>query len=174
MGRMSADDTLSLAIARAVTAGRADAVRLLRDFVGVPSVTGEEGAMAAVAAAAFAEAGLAVEQVSATPEPWDAHHRRITRTGTATAELDSSRSAPLWASGWKAGRTGVVVGFRVSSAEEVDAAARAVSAAGHRVLQEPHDAFFGARYAVFEDPDGIAVGVMGPIEDSRKWMPKLP
>ena len=56
------------AIARAVEAGRDDAVRLLQDFVRVPSVTGEEGAMAAVAAAAFAEAGLTVEQVSATPE----------------------------------------------------------------------------------------------------------
>ncbi len=61
-------EQLTAAIARAVIAGRDDAVRLLQDFVRVPSVTGEEGAMAAVAAAAFAETGLVVEQVSATPE----------------------------------------------------------------------------------------------------------
>jgi acetylornithine deacetylase len=68
MGRLTERDALNLAVGRAVRAGRDDAVRLLQDFVRVPSVTGEEGAMAAVAAAAFAEAGLVVEQVSATPE----------------------------------------------------------------------------------------------------------
>ncbi len=61
-------DQLTAAIARVVAAGRDDAVRLLQDFVRVPSVTGEEGAMAAVVAAAFTETGLVVEQVSATPE----------------------------------------------------------------------------------------------------------
>lgn len=65
---MTTTEDRSTAIARTVAAGRDDAVRLLQDFVRVPSVTGEEGAMAAVTAAAFAEAGLTVEEVSATPE----------------------------------------------------------------------------------------------------------
>ena len=37
-----------------------------------------------------------------------------------------------------------------------------LTAAGHRGLQAPYDAFWGARYAVVEDPDGIAVGLMSP------------
>ena len=78
MGRLTERDAnLNLAVGRAVRAGRDDAVRLLQDFVRVPSVTGEEGAMAAVAAAAFAEAGLVVEQVSATPELIAPYHDHV-------------------------------------------------------------------------------------------------
>jgi uncharacterized glyoxalase superfamily protein PhnB len=29
-------------------------------------------------------------------------------------------------------------------------------------LQAPYDAFWGARYAIIEDPDGVAVGLMSP------------
>ena len=43
--------------------------------------------------------------------------------------------------------------------------------AGYRGLQEPVDAFWGARYAIIEDPDGIAVGVMSPILPDRKSPP---
>ena len=59
---------LTAAIAAAVAAQRGDTIRLLQDFVRVPSVTGEEGAMGAVVAAACAEQGLAVSQVEATPD----------------------------------------------------------------------------------------------------------
>jgi hypothetical protein len=31
--------------------------------------------------------------------------------------------------------------------------------------------FWGARYAIIEDPDGIAVGVMSPISADRKSPP---
>ena len=113
--------------------------------------------------------------VSDLPAPWGAHHRVITRTsGETTAELDSAASARNWAAGWEPGRTGVVIGFRVGSDAEVDASVQALASAGHRILQPPHDTFFGARYAVIEDPDGITVGIMGPIDDTRRWMPELP
>jgi uncharacterized glyoxalase superfamily protein PhnB len=56
----------------------------------------------------------------------------------------------------------VVVGFHVASREEVDRLYGEMTAAGYRGLQAPYDAFWGARYAVVEDPDGIAVGLMSP------------
>ena len=80
-------------------------------------------------------------------------------------DLDSTAFAQRWNSGWRgrkdlAGR--VVVGLHVASREEVDRLYGEMTAAGHRGLQEPCDAFWGARYAIVEDPDGIAVGLMSP------------
>ena len=110
--------------------------------------------------------GLETEEI---PKPWDDHHRTVTNlVERMTVELDSSVSAVNWASTWEPGRTGVVIGFGVGSDEEVDAAVAAIEAAGHRVIQPPHIAFFGARYAVVEDPDGTPVGIMGPVDDGRR------
>ena len=37
--------------------------------------------------------------------------------------------------------------------------------------QSPYDAFWGARYAVIEDPDGNAVGIMSPVDPDRRSQP---
>lgn len=80
----------------------------------------------------------------------------------------------MWNSGWKdrqdlAGR--LVIGFRVSARERVDALYAAMTAAGYRGLQPPYDALWGARYAIIEDPDGIAVGLMSPVSAAHKSPP---
>lgn len=89
-------------------------------------------------------------------------------------DIDSTAFAPHWNSGWKgrgdlAGR--VVVGFDVATREDVDRIFHDMTGAGYRGLQEPWDAFWGARYAVIEDPDGVAVGVMSPISAEMKSAP---
>ena len=94
----------------------------------------------------------------------------------ATLDLDSAAFAQIWNKGWAgrkdlAGR--VVVGFSVSSREEVDRLYGEMTAAGHRGLQAPFDAFWGARYAIVEDPDGRAVGLMSPVEDRYRSPPPL-
>jgi uncharacterized glyoxalase superfamily protein PhnB len=92
----------------------------------------------------------------------------------ALLEADSSAFARVWNQGWKAetGLTGrVVVGLRVGSRAEVDRLYDAVVAAGHRGHQPPHDAFWGARYAIVEDPNGIAVGLMSPADDEHRSPP---
>ena len=81
-------------------------------------------------------------------------------------DLDSTAFAQQWNSGWRgrkdlAGR--VVVGLSVASRAEVDRLYGEMTAAGYRGLQAPWDAFWGARYAIVEDPDGVAVGLMSPI-----------
>ncbi|HEY5886196.1 MAG TPA: VOC family protein [Acidimicrobiales bacterium] len=107
--------------------------------------------------------------------PWADHHRELTSTDPEpTVELDSSTSASNWAAGWVPERTGVVLGFGVEDDDDVDTLVAAVEAAGHPVLQPPHDAFFGSRYAVVEDPDGNAVGLMGPRRVDRRWTPTVP
>jgi uncharacterized glyoxalase superfamily protein PhnB len=89
----------------------------------------------------------------------------------ARLEWDSIAFAKAWNPGWKeaaelAGR--IVLGFRVETREAVDAASERLVAAGHRGLLAPHDAFWGARYAIVEDPDGVAVGIMSPQSDAHR------
>jgi len=89
-------------------------------------------------------------------------------------DIDSTTFAQVWNTGWRgredlAGR--VVVGFRVASREEVDRLYGEMTAAGSRGLQAPYDAFWGARYAVVEDPDGVAVGLMSPISAEHRSPP---
>ena len=89
-------------------------------------------------------------------------------------DLDSTAFAQCWNGSWK-GRTDlrgrVVVGFSVPTRAAVDELFRDMTGAGYRGLQEPVDAFWGARYAIIEDPNGIAVGMMSPISPDRKSPP---
>jgi catechol 2,3-dioxygenase-like lactoylglutathione lyase family enzyme len=102
-----------------------------------------------------------------------AHHASV-RDGDADLDIDSTRFAALWNTGWQ-GRADlggrVVVGFSVASREEVDRLYAELTGAGHKGLQPPWDAFWGARYAIVEDPDGIAVGLMSPISDEHRAPP---
>jgi catechol 2,3-dioxygenase-like lactoylglutathione lyase family enzyme len=95
-------------------------------------------------------------------------------SGALHLDLDSVAFARLWNAGWRdrpdlAGR--VVVGFGVGPRENVDRLHAEMKQAGYRSLQVPCDAFWGARYAVIEDPDGIAVGLMSDISADRKSPP---
>jgi catechol 2,3-dioxygenase-like lactoylglutathione lyase family enzyme len=132
--------------------------------------------------------------VSSNPEASIAFYRRLgldiadqnawrTATGThhVSAEdaginfdLDSTAFAQLWNSGWRgrkdlAGR--IVLGLSVASRAEVDRLYGEMTAAGHHGLQEPYDAFWGARYAIVADPDGVAVGLMSPISAELRSPP---
>jgi uncharacterized glyoxalase superfamily protein PhnB len=59
----------------------------------------------------------------------------------------------------------------MATRDDVDAVFGDMSAAGYRGLQEPHDAFWGARYAILEDPDGIAVCLMSPVAVDKRSPP---
>jgi len=106
-----------------------------------------------------------------------AHHvgvRGRSSGSTMTLDLDSTTFAQHWNAGWK-GRTDlrgrVVVGFGVPTRAAVDALFLDMTGAGYRGLQEPYDALWGARYAIVEDPNGIAVGVMSPVSRDKKSPP---
>jgi catechol 2,3-dioxygenase-like lactoylglutathione lyase family enzyme len=105
------------------------------------------------------------------------HHISAIRSADPQAldfDIDSTAFAQRWNAGWAgrgdlAGR--VVVGFGVMARADVDAIYAEMTGAGHCGLQPPIDAFWGARYAIVEDPDGIAVGLMSPIDPARKTPP---
>ena len=98
-------------------------------------------------------------------------HANATTDGLAL-DFDNASFAAVWNQGWK-GRTDlagrVVVGFRVSTRPDVDRLYDQLTGEGHRGLQPPWDAFWGARYAIVEDPDGLAIGLMSPVDPARRW-----
>jgi len=115
--------------------------------------------------------GIAIPET--LPE-WQRHHRTAEMDGDVDLDLDSAAFTPQWNAGWPAAQAGVVVGFRVASREDVDALYAELTEAGHKGQQPPYDAFWGARYAIVEDPSGNAVGLMSPVDPERRTRPPAP
>jgi uncharacterized glyoxalase superfamily protein PhnB len=121
--------------------------------------------------------GLDIPDQRVWRTPTGAHHANaesVAASDGVDLDIDSTTFAQVWNTGWRgredlAGR--VVVGFRVASREEVDRLYGEMTSAGARGLQAPYDAFWGARYAVVEDPDGVAVGLMSPISAEHRAPP---
>jgi catechol 2,3-dioxygenase-like lactoylglutathione lyase family enzyme len=113
--------------------------------------------------------GLALE---VTP---DAQHAATTMPNGVSLEFDATGFIPQFDSGWN-GTTGgsTVIGFQVASRGAVDETYADLTGAGYRGHQRPFDAFWGARYAIVDDPDGNGVGLMSPIEESRTFWPPEP
>jgi catechol 2,3-dioxygenase-like lactoylglutathione lyase family enzyme len=114
-------------------------------------------------------------EIADTLREWMPHHRSMSSIAPRIdADLDSSTFATKWNEGWLSGRTGVVLAFAVSSRDEVDAVYDNVVAAGYPGRQVPYDAFWGQRYAVVEDPDGLAIGIASPTDDAYRSEPPAP
>lgn len=112
-----------------------------------------------------------------TIDPWTRHHRTFSAGNMADGfdfDLDSAAFAEKWDEGWPAGQAGPVFGFQLPSNDAVDATYDDLTAAGYAGQQPPWDGFMGARYAVVVDPDGNSVGLMGPIDPTRRSMPPDP
>jgi uncharacterized glyoxalase superfamily protein PhnB len=89
-------------------------------------------------------------------------------------EFDSVEFAKIWNPGWaaSAGLSGrIVLGFSCPSRADVDRIFGDLVRAGYSALAQPHDAFWGSRYAIVEDPNGIAVGLMSPVDLPRRTAP---
>ena len=101
-------------------------------------------------------------------------HVQLRMPGGFSLELDTADSARVWHAGWRADQASVrmVIGFSLSSREAVDERYADLTAAGYVGRQPPFDAFWGARYAIVADPDGNDVGLMSPIDETRRtWSP---
>jgi uncharacterized glyoxalase superfamily protein PhnB len=114
--------------------------------------------------------GIAAAETAAA-EP----HVQLRTPGGFSLELDTAESARLWHAGWRAdpGSVPVVIGFSLPTREAVDTGYSELTSAGYAGRQPPFDAFWGARYAIVADPDGNDVGLMSPIDESRRsWPPE--
>lgn len=107
-----------------------------------------------------------------TDPVFQGHHRSARLPGGIDFDIDSVDFARHWDKGWTSGSG--VIGFKLASREQVDAVYAELTSAGYAGQQEPYDAFWGARYAIVEDPDGNPVGLMSPIDPARRTSPDFP
>jgi len=108
---------------------------------------------------------LGLEIPDYTPE-WDVHHRSAKVGDGIDFDLDSVVFTRQWDEGWGGRKNGAgcVVTFSVATREDVDEIYNDLVGAGYPSQQAPYDAFWGARFAIVEDPDGNAVGLMSPSD----------
>lgn len=101
------------------------------------------------------------------------HHVEVSMPGGVDLDFDSVDLAKRYNEGWRRpeGGSASLVGFKVVSREEVDACYARLTEAGHTGLQKPYDAFWGARHAIVEDPDGRDIGIMSPSDPNRTTGP---
>jgi catechol 2,3-dioxygenase-like lactoylglutathione lyase family enzyme len=131
----------------------------------------------AASLAFYRRLGVAIPDSGVWSTPTGPHHANTAPESTNQAidlDLDSAAFARYWNAAWKdrtdlKGR--IVVGFEVATRAAVDDVFRDMIGAGYRGLHEPQDMFWGARYAIIEDPDGIAVGVMSPVSPDMRSPP---
>ena len=108
--------------------------------------------------------------------PWATQHVEIAMPNGFSIDLDAVEFARRWDAGWHghAGPGRNVIGFHVASRAAVDEVYADVTVAGYVGQQPPYDAFWGARYAIVEDPDGNPIGIMSPRDPSRRSAPPSP
>jgi catechol 2,3-dioxygenase-like lactoylglutathione lyase family enzyme len=105
----------------------------------------------------------------------DGYHASAALPNGMLIEWDSTEFVPQWDTGWT-GRTGgsTVVGFTLPTRDAVDETYAELTGNGCHGRQQPYDAFWGARYAIVEDPDGNPVGLMSPISAEHRYWPPAP
>ena len=102
------------------------------------------------------------------------HHVDVATPGGLTLHFDSAALAKVYNRGWREpSGTGTrnVFTFKVSSRSEVDRIHDTLTQLGHRSSQSPYDTFWGARYAIVEDPDGNYAGLMSASDPARRSAP---
>jgi uncharacterized glyoxalase superfamily protein PhnB len=115
--------------------------------------------------------GLAIPDSAIWRTPSGVHHVTLASGTEVDVEADSRALARRYNAGYAAERGSVVLGFRLESRAAVDALYAEMIGHEHQGLQPPYDAFWGARYAIVEDPDGNPVGLMSPSDDTRRSAP---
>jgi len=102
------------------------------------------------------------------------HHIDLTMSSGFVLHFDSAALARVYDAGWRpptGSGTRTVVSFHVVERDEVDEVHARMTKLGYASSQPPYDAFWGARYAIVEDPDGLHVGIMSASDPSRRTAP---
>jgi uncharacterized glyoxalase superfamily protein PhnB len=107
------------------------------------------------------------------PEVWEAegaaHHVDVRASGIDIDSRSLTRGYnPRWPDA-----SGVVLMFDVPTREAVDEKFAELTGAGYAAHLDPFDAFWGARYAIVDDPDGNHVGIMSPQDREHSSAPNF-
>jgi catechol 2,3-dioxygenase-like lactoylglutathione lyase family enzyme len=115
--------------------------------------------------------GVDIPEAALWRTPSGIHHVSLPSSGEMDFDFDTSALASYYNKSAVDARGRVVLSFRLPSREAVDAVWADMTAQRHRGLQPPFDTFWGARYAIVEDPDGNPGGVMSPSDPDRRGEP---
>ena len=115
--------------------------------------------------------GVRIPEEAIWRTPSGIHHISITSPEVCDFAFDSHKLAREYNQGFEAERGKVLIGFRLPTREAVDETYANLIAHEHQGLQEPYDVFWGARFAIVEDPDGNPVGLMSPSDRARGGPP---
>ena len=99
------------------------------------------------------------------------HHAGLALPNGFGLDFDSPALANVYNAAWNRPQgpgSGSVIGFTLDTRAAVDEMYTRLTNAGHSGLQPPFDAFWGARYAIVEDPNGNHVGLMSPIDPAQR------
>lgn len=101
------------------------------------------------------------------PAEMDGQFHVQVSAGTVDLEFDTIAFAsgfdPSWTPATERGGRSVVE-FAIANRDDVDRIYDGLVGAGHEGHLPPHDAFWGARYAIVRDPDGNHVGLMSGVD----------
>ncbi len=126
------------------------------------------------ALAFYRAAGVDIPEAAVWRTSSGAHHATARMPGGIELELDSPVLARAYNQGWREVTepgSRMVLTLRTATRKEVDQAQQKLSALGYVTAQPAYDTFWGARYAIMEDPDGNHVGFMSPSDASRRQPP---
>ncbi len=115
--------------------------------------------------------GLEIPDSDVWHTPTGAHHVEVSMPNGMDLDFDSAELAKSYNAGWQPDGSRSVIGFSVPTREAVDERYAELTGAGYSGLQPPYDAFWGARYAIVQDPDGNHVGLMSPLDPARRSAP---
>jgi uncharacterized glyoxalase superfamily protein PhnB len=118
--------------------------------------------------------GVDIPQSAIWQTPSGVHHVDVTMPGGLTLHFDSPALAKVYDRGWREPSgtgTRIVLTFKVEARADVDRIHEKLTGLGHTSAQPPFDAFWGARYAIVEDPDGNHVGIMSASDPAKRSAP---
>ena len=101
------------------------------------------------------------------------HFARATLPNGQSFEFGSAQLSRAYDPGWRepSGASASALQFRLPSRDAVDALFAELTGAGYDGHLAPIDAFWGARYAEIDDPDGNIVGLQSPVDPARAGTP---
>jgi uncharacterized glyoxalase superfamily protein PhnB len=105
--------------------------------------------------------GVEIPQEKVWAPEGTAHHVEAPLAGVVVLGINSRELTARYDA--NAGRGAYLI-FSVCAREDVDAKYEELTSAGYNGHLAPFDAFWGARYAVVDDPDGNHVGIMSPSD----------
>ena len=115
--------------------------------------------------------GVVIPEGAIWRTPTGVHHVDLTMPGGFIVHFDSAKLARVYNRGWRepsGNGSRSVLSFKVPSREDVDRIHDKLAGLGHRTSQPPFDAFWGARYAIVEDPDGNHIGIMSASDPAKR------